>query len=142
MATISGEHWAAVSERDRGFTVSGIGQLSAGLWSLRARDAAGASLFCIWGGFWIGYGLRWLLDALGTFSLPSFGAGFQPLGQVFIYLGCLGGYVASMFMLRSAWRRVILPFGTFKREGNIPGQQIEFPSEHVTGQPGVRQGAP
>jgi hypothetical protein len=47
-----------------------------------------------------------------------------------------------MFLLRSAWRRVILPLGTFNREGNTPGQPIEFPSQHISAQPGVRQGAP
>lgn len=67
----------------------GIGQLAAGMWSVRGRDAVGASLFSAWGGFWIGYGFMWLAALLGTFTLPSFGAGFGPLGQVLIYMAVI-----------------------------------------------------
>ena len=55
--------------------------------------------------------------------------------------GCLGWYVASLFLLRAAWRRTILPFGSFSKEALIPGRGVVFPTEHIAGQPGVRQGA-
>lgn len=45
-----------------------------------------------------------------------------------------------MTMLRSAWRRVILPIGRFNRASNIPGTQVERPIEYLAGDPGVRQG--
>lgn len=54
--------------------------------------------------------------------------------------GCLGWYVASQFMLRSAWRRTILPFGSFSLDGTIPGRRVVYPTEHPVGQPGVSQG--
>lgn len=49
-------------------------------------------------------------------------------------------YVAAMALLLSGWNRVILPTGKFSKEANIPGRQIEFPTEYTLGQPGVRQG--
>jgi succinate-acetate transporter protein len=83
---------------------SGIGQLAAGVWSVRARDAVGMSLFAVWGGFWIGYGVLWLLQVLGTIALPSlptFGAGFEGLGQVFIYMAVITWTIAFAALARS-----------------------------------------
>lgn len=80
---------------------SGVGQLSAGIWSLRARDAVGVSLFGVWGGFWIGYGLLWLVDLLGAITLPPFAAGFQPLGQVFIYMAVITWTTAAAALARN-----------------------------------------
>ena len=83
---------------------SGIGQLAAGVWSIRARDAVGMSLFSVWGGFWIAYGVLWLLQVVGTIALPSlptFGAGFGPLGQVFIYMAVITWTIAFAALARS-----------------------------------------
>jgi succinate-acetate transporter protein len=83
---------------------SGIGQLAAGVWSIRARDASGMSLFAIWGGFWIGYGMLWLLDVAGTITLPPFSLGFGPLGQVFIYMAVITWTTAFAALARSPLR--------------------------------------
>jgi succinate-acetate transporter protein len=80
---------------------AGFGQFSAGVWSVKARDAVGASLFMSWGGFWIGYGLLWLMDAVGTITLPTFGHGFEALGQWFIYMAVVTWTVAIAALGRS-----------------------------------------
>lgn len=68
---------------------SGVGQLGAAMWSYKARDAVAASIHGVWGGFWIAYGLLWLLDVTHVLTLPVFGHGFQPLGQWFIYMAVI-----------------------------------------------------
>lgn len=83
---------------------AGIGQLAAGVWSIRARDASGMALFAIWGGFWIGYGVLWLLDVAGTIVLPPFSSGFGPLGQVFIYMAVITWTTAFAALARSPLR--------------------------------------
>ncbi len=83
---------------------SGIGQLAAGVWSIRARDASSMSLFALWGGFWIGYGILWLLDVTGTSVLPSFTFGFGALGQVFIYMAVITWTTAFAALARSPLR--------------------------------------
>jgi succinate-acetate transporter protein len=79
----------------------GFGQFIAGLWSVKARDAVGASLFCAWGGFWIGYALLWMMDAVGAVSLPRFGGGFQPLGQWLFYMAVITWTIAFAALARS-----------------------------------------
>jgi succinate-acetate transporter protein len=70
--------------------------------------------------------------------------GIKPWTEVaawwLLVCGCLGWYVASQFMLRSAWRRTVFPFGSFSRDGMVPGRRVVFPTEHRAGQPGVSQG--
>lgn len=68
---------------------AGVGQLAAGMWSSRARDAVAASIHGVWGGFWIAYGLMWLLDVTHVLALPVFGHGFQALGQWLIYMAVI-----------------------------------------------------
>lgn len=80
---------------------AGFGQLAAGLWSVKARDAVGASLFCAWAGFWIGYALLWMMDAVGAITLPRFGPGFQPLGQWFIYMAVITWTIAMAALARN-----------------------------------------
>lgn len=79
----------------------GIGQLGAALWSYKARDAVAASLHGVWGGFWIAYGLLWLLDATGVLALPLFSKGFEPLGQWFIYMAVITWTTAFAALARS-----------------------------------------
>jgi succinate-acetate transporter protein len=68
---------------------AGIGQLGAAMWSYRARDAIAASIHGAWGGFWLGYGFLWLLDAGKVITLPTFAHGFEALGQWFIYMAVI-----------------------------------------------------
>jgi hypothetical protein len=79
----------------------GVGQLSAGLWSYHARDAVAASIHGVWGGFWLAYGLLWLMDAAGVVAVPAFGNGFQPLGQWFIYMAVITWTTAFAALARS-----------------------------------------
>lgn len=80
---------------------AGIGQFSAGLWSYKARDAVGASIFGVWGGFWIAYGFLWLMDIAHVFTLPLFTHGFAPLGQWFIYMAVITWTTAFAALARS-----------------------------------------
>lgn len=47
----------------------------AGVWSYRARDTLATAMHGIWGSFWLGYGIYWILVALGT--LPPLSASGQ-----------------------------------------------------------------
>jgi succinate-acetate transporter protein len=67
----------------------GIGQLAAAMWSYKARDSVAASIHGVWGGFWMAYGLLWLMDATKVIALPAFGNGFEALGQWFIYMAVI-----------------------------------------------------
>lgn len=91
------------------------------LWLLLFTVGVGSWLFCI--GLWT-----------GNTTWTDIAAWF------FIVGACAAWYVGSMTMLRSAWRRVILPIGRFDRESNIPGSLVEQSIEYLAGDPGVRQG--
>jgi uncharacterized protein len=68
---------------------AGVGQLAAGLWSYRARDAVAASIHGAWGAFFTGLGIYWLIATVGTVLLPPLGAMNQPIGQWFIYMAVI-----------------------------------------------------
>ncbi len=80
---------------------SGFGQLAAAMWSYRARDAVGASIFGVWGGFWIAYGFLWLMDVAHVFTLALFAHGFEPIGQWFIYMAVITWTTAFAALARS-----------------------------------------
>ena len=69
-----------------------------------SRANSGMSLFAMWGGFWIGYGILWRLDTTGTIALPPFTVGFGPLGQVFIYMAVITWTTAFAALGRSPLR--------------------------------------
>ena len=46
----------------------GLAQFMAGMWSYRARDAVATAMHGMWGSFWLGYGLLWLLVATGQLA--------------------------------------------------------------------------
>jgi len=91
------------------------------LWLLLFTVGVGSWIFCV--GLWTGSS-TWI----------DVGAWFFVVGA------CTAWYVGAMTMLRSAWRRVILPIGEFNRASNVPGTTIEHPLEYLAGDPGVRQG--
>lgn len=91
------------------------------LFMLLLTVGAGCGAVC--GGFWVGSAL-WV----------DVGA------WLFIVGACFAWYVGAMVMLGTSWRRVVLPLGRYAKAPNVPGAQVEFPSEYVYGQPGVRQG--
>jgi succinate-acetate transporter protein len=92
------------------------------LWLLLFTIGIGSLILCV--GLWSG-NITWTNVAAWFFIVGA----------------CAAWYVGAMTMLHSAWRRVILPLGKYNRRANIPGQQLEFPTEYRAGQPGVRQGA-
>ncbi|HZD79352.1 MAG TPA: GPR1/FUN34/YaaH family transporter [Actinomycetota bacterium] len=64
----------------------GIAQFLAGMWAFKARDGLATAMHGMWGSFWIGYGILWLL--VGTGVLPTsgldtaFGFWFIPLAAI------------------------------------------------------------
>jgi uncharacterized protein len=67
----------------------GLAQFLAGMWSYRARDGLATAVHGIWGAFWLGFGLLFLLVLMGAFPTlivprigladPAFGMWFVPL---------------------------------------------------------------
>ncbi|BBL80037.1 hypothetical protein RxyAA322_18910 [Rubrobacter xylanophilus] len=61
----------------------GLAQFAAGMWAYRARDGLATAMHGMWGSFWIGYGILFLLIAGGTLNQE---AASVPLGFWFISL--------------------------------------------------------
>lgn len=70
----------------------GLAQFMAGMWSFRARDAIASAMHGMWGSFWMGYGILWLLIAIGALHPPT---PFVGLGYWFIPL--------AIFTATGAW---------------------------------------
>ncbi|MCL5025937.1 MAG: GPR1/FUN34/YaaH family transporter [Chloroflexi bacterium] len=70
----------------------GLAQFLAGMWSFRARDAIASAMHGMWGSFWMGYGILWLLVAIGILTPPT---PFVALGYWFIPL--------AIFTATGAW---------------------------------------
>jgi len=73
----------------------GLAQFAAGMWAYRARDGLATAMHGMWGSFWIGYGILFLLIANGTLSLE---AASVPLGFWFIaltWITLMGAIAAS-----------------------------------------------
>lgn len=49
----------------------GIGQFLAGMWSYKARDTLATVVHTMWGSFWIGYGILWLMIGSKALALPA-----------------------------------------------------------------------
>ncbi len=62
----------------------GVAQFAAGMWSYKARDVVATAMHGMWGSFWIGYGILYLLFATGTLPEPS--GAFPALGMWFVAL--------------------------------------------------------
>jgi succinate-acetate transporter protein len=83
---------------------------------------------------WVGAGL------LGVFYLVG-GSGWEKAGgYVTMASAFTAFYAASAMMLASAFGRVIFPFGKYRREANVPGNQHTYPIQFELGEPGVKQG--
>jgi succinate-acetate transporter protein len=69
----------------------GIAQVLAGMWAFKARDTLATAMHGMWGSFWIGYGILWLM--LGGKALPlASGAPhghWVTFGMWFVMLGLL-----------------------------------------------------
>jgi uncharacterized protein len=86
----------------------------------------------------------WPLSAgaalLGVFYLLG-GSGWEKVGgYVTMASAFTAFYAASAMMLSSAFGRVVLPLGKYRREANVPGGQHTYPIQFALGEPGVKQG--
>lgn len=69
----------------------GIGQFLAGMWSYKARDTIATVAHTMWGSFWIGFGILWLMIGGKALAMPA-GAGtthITALGMWFVMLAVL-----------------------------------------------------
>ena len=83
---------------------------------------------------WVGVAL------LGVFYLVG-GTGWQKAGgYVTMASAFMAFYAASAMMLASAFGRVILPLGKYRKQANLPGHRHAFPIQFELGEPGVKQG--
>jgi succinate-acetate transporter protein len=64
----------------------GLAQLLAGMWAYRARDGLATAFHGTWGSFWLGYGLLYLLIAVGVLTPPT---PFVALGYWFVALAAI-----------------------------------------------------
>lgn len=72
----------------------GVAQFLAGMWSFKARDAIAATMFSMWGSYWVAFGVLYLLSATGTLSIPG-GSLFLGFGYWFIPLGAMTAVAAA-----------------------------------------------
>lgn len=75
-------------------TFGGIAQLLAGLWGYRARDGVATAMHGMWGSFFIGWGLLFLLVSIGAAPValaPVLGTAYQGFAFWFIPLAVITG---------------------------------------------------
>lgn len=65
----------------------GLAQFLAGMWAFRARDGLATAMHGMWGSFWLGYGLLYLLVALNKLTVPA--GSWPELGYWFIVLAAI-----------------------------------------------------
>lgn len=65
----------------------GLAQFLAGMWAFRARDGLATAMHGMWGSFWLGYGLLYLLVAVGKLSVPA--GAWPELGYWFVILAAI-----------------------------------------------------
>ncbi|MGH7690472.1 MAG: acetate uptake transporter [Gemmatimonadaceae bacterium] len=84
----------------------GIAQFLAGMWCYKARDTIGTVAHSMWGTFWIGYGILWLMVGAKALPLPAgaksghwvtFGMWFVMLGL--LTMGCAFAAIAKNIAL-------------------------------------------
>lgn len=80
----------------------GIGQFLAGMWSYKARDTIATVAHTMWGSFWIGFGILWLLIGSKAIAMPP-GAPDHVvgLGMWFVMLSLLTGLCAVAAVAKS-----------------------------------------
>lgn len=66
--------------------LGGLAQFLAGMWAYRARDVLATAMHGTWGGFWLGYGILYLLVATHVYT-P--GTRFVALGFWFIAMAAI-----------------------------------------------------
>ncbi|MFI0367805.1 acetate uptake transporter family protein [Actinomadura sp. 1N219] len=88
-------------------TFGGIAQLLAGMWAYRARDGLATAMHGMWGAFWIGFGLLFMLVGMGAYPVeqaPVLGAASEGFAfwwiilAVVTALGALAALGANLVM--------------------------------------------
>lgn len=90
----------------------GVAQFLAGMWCYRARDGLGTAMHGMWGSFWMGYGILFLLVALHAVTPPT---PFVELGYWFIPLAVFtatGAVVATAVNWGLFWTLATLAAGS------------------------------
>jgi succinate-acetate transporter protein len=78
-------------------TAGGLAQFLAGMWSYRARDGLATAVHGIWGAFWLGFGLFFMMfgaGALPAVLAPAIGMGSPGFAFWFIALCVITGICA------------------------------------------------
>ncbi|MDL4817666.1 acetate uptake transporter family protein [Actinomadura opuntiae] len=89
----------------------GLAQFLAGMWSYRARDGLATAMHGMWGAFWLGWGLLFMLVAIGVYPLaltPRIGAVSQGFAFWFIPLCVITGLGALSAMGRNLAMSAVL----------------------------------
>jgi uncharacterized protein len=68
-------------------TFGGIAQFAAALWGYRARDGLATAMHGMWGAFWMGFGILFLLNTVGAITVPT--GKFVPFGYWFLVLAAI-----------------------------------------------------
>jgi succinate-acetate transporter protein len=83
---------------------------------------------------WVGVGFLGVFYTLG-------GSGWEKVGGYITMASAFTAfYAASAMMLASAFGRVVLPVGKYRKEANVPGGTHTYPIQFALGEPGVKQG--
>lgn len=75
-------------------TFGGLAQFLAGMWAYRARDGLATAMHGMWGAFWIGFGLLFMLVSLGVYpaaQAPALGTANQGFAFWWIALAVITG---------------------------------------------------
>ena len=70
-------------------TAGGLAQFLAGMWAYRARDAVATAMHGVWGAFWIGYGVYYLLIAVGVLPTVADPTASSAFGFWFVVLAAI-----------------------------------------------------
>lgn len=77
-------------------TFGGIAQFAAALWGYRARDGLATAMHGMWGAFWMGFGILFLLNTVHAITVPT--GQFVEFGYWFLVLAVItcSGAIASL----------------------------------------------
>jgi succinate-acetate transporter protein len=68
-------------------TFGGVAQFAAALWGYRARDGLATAMHGMWGAFWMGFGILFLLNTVGAVTVPT--GKFVEFGYWFLVLAAI-----------------------------------------------------
>jgi succinate-acetate transporter protein len=119
-----------------------VPELGYWMWGLAAVTLVGMiaslgeslALTAVLGPLWVGVAFLGVFYTLG-------GTGWEKVGGYITMASAFTAfYTASAMMLASAFGRVILPVGKYRKEANVPGGTHTYPIQFALGEPGVKQG--